>query len=129
MGRAERRKAEKQERDAQWRDLPNWERKFVARVQQVGITPDDVKAAGERGFKQGYENGSLDAMRSAYAAALLTVQEMFGVTDHEKGVEFLTAMDEKVIYSLTSQELIDEAFEKAHVQIHFKNTLDRIEEV
>ena len=88
----------------------------------------------EEAYKQGYEEGwhaaLTFAMKTCYAASVLALHDLegYGMT---RNARFLRAMDEYVTTALTSEDIIDEALEKAGVKISFRDTFaeDRIQEV
>lgn len=88
----------------------------------------------EETYHAGYEAGWHAAcdfcMKTCYAAAALTLRDLekYGP---KRNTRFLQRMDEYVTTALTSEEIIDEALEKAGVKICFREvfTEDRVQEV
>lgn len=93
-----------------------------------GITPDYVDRECDKAYNRGVNDGIDFAMRLCYAAALLGANDAFGF-GHKRGNALLHAMDYHVVYSLTSDEAIDEVFRRMGLKINFKEPLDRIVEV
>ena len=85
-------------------------------------------------YQEAYRKGRLEginyAMKTCYAAAVLAARDMEGY-GHKRSTRFLRRMDEHVTLSLSSEEIMDEAFERAGVRICFREPFpeDRIEEV
>ena len=88
----------------------------------------------EETYRRGYEAGwhaALDfAMKTCYAGAVLAMHDLEGYGS-VRNTRFLRLMDEYITTTLTSEEIIDEALEKAGVKISFREAFpeDRIEEV
>lgn len=81
----------------------------------------------EEVHRQGYEEGWRDAcdfcMRVCYAASTLALHDLEGYGT-KRNTRFLRLMDGYVTNTLTSEEIIDDAFRKAGVQINFKAPFD-----
>lgn len=105
---------------------------------QNGITPGDMeracKMAAEDAFRRGKEKAVNELgeffLKTCYAAALLAAHDEFGF-GHDRCMKLLNRLDHHVTYSLTSDELVDEVFDKLRISIDFKKTLpdERIMEV
>lgn len=108
------------------------ETEAIARIQQNGITLAELKQNYQHGYDDGYKDGSKrkiePLMKMAYAAAALSLNELYGFGT--KRIEaVLQRMDEKIVYSLSSEEMIDEVMEKFGFHIDFQNPFagERIE--
>ena len=121
MGREERRKQERADRKAAWNELPDWQKKLVTKLGNEGLSLRDMEKEHEKGYRLGYENGLQHAMKTCYAGAALAAVNTFGA-EQQKVIDFLMALDQKVTYALTSEELIDEVFESLNLQIGFANS-------
>ena len=68
-------------------------------------------------------------MKVGYAAAVLAMSEKEGYRS-KRNTDMLRRMDEHVLYTLSSDEIIEEAFRKGGVLINFREpfTDDRIQE-
>ena len=81
----------------------------------------------EEVHRQGYEEGWKAAcdfcMRTCYAASTLALHDLEGYGT-KRNTRFLRKMDEYVTNTLTSDEIIDQAFEKAGVSINFRAPFD-----
>lgn len=77
----------------------------------------------EEVHRQGYEEGWKVAcdfcMRICYAAATLALHDLEGYST-KRNTRFLRKMDRYVTDTLTSDEIIEDAFAKAGVAINFK---------
>lgn len=86
------------------------------------------------GHTDGWRAGCNFAMKTCYAAAVTAFQELEGyfIDGYSAGrnARFLRIMDELITNTLTSEEIMDEAFEKAGVQINFREVFseDRVQE-
>lgn len=105
---------------------------------QNGITPLDVEKACTAAAEKAFERGKRAAvnelsefmLKTCYAAALLSAYDEFGFR-HKRCMRLLNKMDYHVTYSLTSDELVDQVFEKVGIRINFKGVFEdeRISEV
>ena len=81
----------------------------------------------EEVHRQGYEEGWKAAcdfcMRICYAASTLALHDLEGYGT-KRNTRFLRMMDGYVTNTLTSDEIIDQAFEKAGVSINFRAPFD-----
>ena len=88
----------------------------------------------EETFRAGFAEGSLAAcnyaMKTCYAAAVMALHDLEGYST-KRNTRFLRAMDNYVTNTLTSEEIMDEALEKAGVVINFRDPFpeDRVQEV
>lgn len=77
----------------------------------------------EEVHRQGYEEGWKAAcdfcMRVCYAASTLALHDLEGYST-KRNTRFLRLMDRYVTETLTSEEIIEDAFDKAGVSINFK---------
>lgn len=94
---------------------------------QHGITPDYLMREVDKAYKKGRADGARTEaeyyLTTCYAAAVLAAHEVFGF-GRERCLRLLRALDQQVTYSLTSQELAEEAVEKLGIRINFKGALD-----
>lgn len=66
-------------------------------------------------------------LESVYAAAIILLSDDYGF-DHDQCVEFLQKLEDKTLYCIEHSDILDEAFEKTGIKIHFNEGIDRIEE-
>lgn len=103
------------------------QRRKLEREKQALLRKGDAfrKASpmAEEVHRQGYEEGWKAAcgfcMRVCYAASTMALHDLEGY-GAKRNTRFLRSMDGYVTNALTSEEIIDEAFEKAGVAINFR---------
>lgn len=66
-------------------------------------------------------------LESIYAAAIILLTDEYGF-DHDQCVSFLRKLEDKTLYCFEHQDILDEAFEKTGIRIHFDEGIGRIEE-
>ena len=97
----------------------------IAGLIQNGITPEDVRQEYERGRQDGFKQAVWPIIKTCYAAIGIALKEEFGfgmVRIHRA----LRAVDDKLIFSLGHQELIEELLEKSGIEINFDEPFDRV---
>ena len=81
----------------------------------------------EEVHRQGYEEGWKAAcdfcMRVCYAASVMALHDLEGYGT-KRNTRFLRKMDGYVTNTLTSEEIIEDAFDKAGVKINFRTPFD-----
>ena len=87
-----------------------------------------AEAAYSMGYNEGLKRGTEFSLKDGYAAALLAMKEI-GKYGSQRSRRLLKAIDEIVVNRLTTEELIDEVFERLGVRINFSDPFDRIMEV
>lgn len=121
----------KERRDAR-KALPRYQRlspeQKMAGMIKNGITPDYVDKECDKAYARGRDAGLEFAMRLCYAAAVLGANDAFGF-GHKRCNDLLQAMDHHVVYSLTSDDAIEEVFRRVGLKINLTESMDRIEEV
>lgn len=100
-----------------------------ARIQKNGITLEDMKKAEDKAYRDGVDAGTESMMKMCYAGICLTMHELYGF-GHKRCLDVLKALDDKLVYALTGEDLVNEVLEKFSIQIHFKNDIgeDRVQE-
>ena len=88
------------------------------RIQKNGITLEDVKRAEEKSYAQGVQAGIENTMKTCYAAICLALNELHGFGT-KRCKDVLNAVDEKVVMALTSDEAIQEVFDRMGLVIRF----------
>lgn len=102
---------------------------IVQRIQRNGITMDDLKENYDIGYKAGFESATGPVIKTCYAAICLALHELYGF-GMKRCRDVLNLVDQKILYSLTSAEAIEEVWEKIGLQIDFNEILgDRVTEV
>ena len=88
------------------------------RIQKNGITLEDVKRAEEKSYAQGMQAGIENTMKTCYAAICLALNELHGFGT-KRCKDVLNAVDETVVMTLTSDEVIQEVFDRMGLVIRF----------
>lgn len=136
IGEREQKREQRQKQiDAFWALTPEERAKRIKdieafeRIQKNGITLEDLRNAESQGRQDGYLAGKIETLRLCYAALCLALHERYGF-GMKRCKEVLATVDEKVVYSLTSDELIQEVFDGIGLKIDFGEafTEDRISE-
>ena len=99
------------------------------RINKNGITIEDLKKAEDQGRTDGYKVGKEETLIICYAAFILALNELHGF-DSEQCMELLNLVDEKVTYTLTSADTIQEVYETMGLTLNFAETMpgERIQE-
>lgn len=96
------------------------------RIQRNGITLEDVRNAEDQAYADGAKAGMQNTMKMCYAAACMALRELYGF-GRDRCARVLNAMDEKIVYALTSEEMIQEVFDAMKLEIEFNAPIgDRI---
>ena len=104
------------------------------RMVRHGITPNDLEAAGKRGFDAGASAGREWMLKCSYAAAAIAYMDACaerGVPCEKAHVRaLLTRMDDLICNTLTADEIIEEAWNRVGLHIEFSEAFpeDRIQE-
>lgn len=97
----------------------------IAELIKNGITPDDLANEWRDGFQAGWAEATPGIIKTVYASVALALHERLHY-GQKRICDFLRAMDQHVIYTMSSQEAIDEVLAKAGVEMDFKEPLDRV---
>ena len=112
------------------------DRRRAEREKQERYSPpvsSDIKNAvtlavmNKRAREQALQDASGDVLRMLYAALILVMTDEYGF-DHDQCVDLLTKLEDKTLLCISTQELVDEAFEKTGIRINYGSVVDRIEE-
>lgn len=98
----------------------------MARLVQQGISPDDLKREYDRGWHDAFVAAGVPIVKACYAGICIALHERFGFGS-KRLYETLQIVDEKIMFALNDQELVDEVLEKTGLQINFLEPFDRIE--
>lgn len=93
------------------------------RLSQQGISPEDLTRSYDEGHKVGCEN----SIKMIYAAVCLALKELYGF-GAERCMKVLRSVDDKVLYTLTDEEIIDEVYAKLGITLDFKDPIERLKE-
>ena len=83
---------------------------MMERIQKNGITIEDMHEIEEHGI------------RTSYAAICLALNELHGFGT-KRCEAVLNAVDEKLVYTLTSEEAIQEVWDRMKLRINFKESV------
>lgn len=101
--------------------------RLMKKLKATGDAFRKTNPMAEEVHRQGYEEGWRDAcdfcMRVCYAASTLALHDLEGYGT-KRNTRFLRRMDGYITDTLTSEEIIEEAFRKAGVIINFKAPFD-----
>lgn len=137
MNQRETQRQERKDAVAAYWNLPEEERRrraaqsqYITSMERNGITIEDVNRAANEGYQQGIALAQEATMKACYAAMCLALKEIHGF-GAKRCMEMLNAVDEKIVYSLTSEELIEQVFKDLGITINFKDEIpgERIQEV
>lgn len=119
------------QRRAQQRATPGYLRgsreQKVKALLKNGITPEDLEKEYETGFKEGFKAAAPATFKAVYAAVCMALHDLHGF-GHDRCAKVLMAVDDHVAHCLTSEELIEEAWEKIGLYLNFDEPFDRIED-
>lgn len=110
------------------------EQKLSGRIKAFRKTSPLAEETYHQGYSDGWHTACNSTIKTCYAAAVSAFQDLEGyfIDGYSTGrnARFLQIMDEYVTNTLTSEEMMDEAFEKAGVSINFREAFpeDRIQE-
>ena len=94
-----------------------------------GITPKDLEKNFADGYDEGYKDASTQAVKAIYAAVCLVLHDEPHGFEKERCADVLRAVENRVLYSLTSEEAIEEVYKRMKLQLDFGDPLDRIIEL
>ncbi len=93
-----------------------------------GITIKDLEENYNKGYEAGFAVASGPVIKTCYAAVCLALNELHGF-GMKRCKDVLNLVDEKILFSLTSMETIEEVWQKIGLQIDFNEVVsDRITE-
>lgn len=130
MNRQQRRaqqKAQKRQQKKQpaYKHLTIEERKDA--LVKNGITVADLEENYNKGYDEGFKIASGPVIKTCYAAVCLALNELHGF-GRKRCYDVLQSVDDKILTSLTSMEIIDDVFQKIGLEIDFNDPFDRIME-
>ena len=97
-----------------------------ARLLKNGITVEDVKKAFTDGYEQGVRDSAMPTIKTVYAAICLVMHENWGF-GAKRCVRLLNGVDDKMINTLVSEEVINDVWNSMHLKLNFDEPFDRIE--
>lgn len=132
MNREQRRAQKKAQRGQPKQKQPQYlrmtkEQRMDALVKN-GITIKDLEENYNKGYEAGFAVASGPVIKTCYAAVCLALNELHGF-GMKRCKDVLNLVDEKILFSLTSMETIEEVWQKIGLQIDFNEVVsDRITE-
>lgn len=96
-----------------------------AQFYRNGITEADVQKAYEQGTQEGRRFAEDFAFHTIYAACLITMVEKHGM-DADEAVDLLIEIDRQTVLCAEDSELVEEAYRKTGVQLHWEDAVGRI---
>jgi hypothetical protein len=105
------------------------EQVLARKIENFRRTNPMAEETYKAGYTEGWSAACNFAMKSCYAAATLALHDLEGYST-VRNARFLRAMDNYIVNSLSSEEIIDDALSKAGVAIDFREPFpeDRIQE-
>ena len=97
-------------------------------LQQNGITVKELEDNYNRGWNEGFAKAGEPVIQACYAAICLTLNDLYKFGS-KRCADVLGAVDHHMLYSLTSEDAINEVYERMKLRINFAETFDRIQEV
>jgi hypothetical protein len=117
MNRAQRRAAKRNERKVKpVFNYTNSAEERLTRIQQNGITIDDL----DRAYKKGAEDGQKKATKMCYAGFLLAMHKVYGF-GKKRATRLLKAADDAVVYSIDTEEMMDAVYKRFGIVLDFKD--------
>ena len=125
IGERERAKEERQKRlDAFWALSPEEraqrmrDNEAFQRISKNGITIEDMHKAEEDAYSKGLKDGKDGAVKTVFAAICLTLHELHGF-GKERCSRVLNDVYDKLQFTLTSQDAIQEVYDTIGLEIRF----------
>ena len=101
---------------------------IMDKLQINGITVNELKQNYDNGFKDGFKAAGEPIVKGCFAAVCLALNEKYGF-GRKRCCEVLNAVDQHLLYTLTSDDAIEQVWQKMGLKLEFKETFDRIQEV
>lgn len=102
-------------------------KKHVMRIEQNGITIDDLEKEYKRGYDKGFNEAAEPMYKYMMAAICLALRELHRWGE-KRILRVLQCVDEKVIYALSTDEIVEEVLDKTGIEILFQEPFDRVKE-
>ena len=124
MNRAMRRK-QIREQMHEWVNAGRMEQ--VRILTQQGISEKDLNDSYDKGYNNGYKDGTDRTMKVIYSGIVCCLLDMGNSKDEAIG--FLKAVDNRLITSIDADEDIEEVLERTGIRLMLKEDFDRVREV
>lgn len=101
----------------------------VAKIQQNGITIKELKENYDRGFSDGFKAAGEPIVKGCFAAICLALHDKRFGFGKKRCCDVLNAVDQHLLYDLTSDEAIEQVWQEIGLKLDFKEAFDRIQEI
>lgn len=104
------------------------EQKIKEKVAAFRAVNPMAETTFQQGFKEGWDAATRFVIKDCYAAAALAMHDImrFGT---KRNLRLLKKIDYYVVNRLTTEELINDALQKAGVEINFAEPFERVGDV
>lgn len=96
-------------------------------MKKVALPARDPDAEYKAGFSDGFKAASPGIIETIYAAIALATHDLYG-HGHKRVTRTLNAVNDHVMRTLASKEIIDEVWEQIGLVLDFGDPLDFIKE-
>lgn len=114
-----------------WEQMHEWVRtgqtEQVRRLTQNGISQKDLDECYNKGYEEGYRQGTDKTLKVVYAGVILEMLSAGNTKDD--AVTFLRNLDNRLITSIDANEDIEEVYEKTGIRLMLKDEFERVREV
>ena len=98
----------------------------MAGLVQNGITPKDLEEEFQRGREIGFKEAAEPIIKSCYAGICIALHDEFGFGE-SRCFRAIKAVDEKIIWVLNHQELVEETLEKTGLTLQLDEPFERVQ--
>lgn len=98
----------------------------MARLVQNGITPKDLEEEFQRGREIGFKEEAEPIIKSCYAGICIALHDEFGFGEN-RCFRAIKAVDEKIIWALNHQELVEETLKKTGLTLQLDEPFERVQ--
>ena len=132
MGRAEKRRQSRIDRQNTYDSIPVRERELYSKVANGRITGADLERLEQNAYEKGYMTAGVTAaentMMICYAAAAKALKEIRPETNQNDVTEFLTCMDRHAAYGTDSMEAVREVLDEFGILLAFDDPVERVQQ-
>ena len=98
----------------------------MAGLVQNGITPKDLEEEFQRGREIGFKEAAEPILKSCYAGICIALHDEFGFGEN-RCYRAIKAVDEKIVWALNHQELVEETLEKTGLRLQLDEPFERVQ--
>ena len=128
LNRQQRRAQEKKNRS---KKVPSYKKMTKEQRKEAlvknGITIADLEKEYEVGFEAGFNAASPSVIKTIYAAVALAANDLHGF-GKKRTKELLKAIDDYVVDTLTSEEIINDVWKRIGLRLDFDDPIDLVKE-